>query len=850
MRDDARAPALLIAIVLSLAAATAQAQDGRPNVVILLADDLGLGDLGCYGQTRIATPHLDALAAEGVRATHAYAAAPVCAPSRCALLTGMHTGHCAVDHNDEPNVPLGLSDPTLAEVLAREGYRTAIVGKWGLGGETDHGEPFATYSLPNAMGFEHALVVLDQERAQDHFPERVFVDGGWRVLPENADGARGLWDADVFADDALAWIDAGASDPRPLFLYFASTLPHRELDVPDAGHADTDWPEAERAYATMVERFDADVGRIVARLDALGGARSTIVIVASDNGPVSIDGHAAAFFDSAAGLRGEKRDLYEGGLRVPLIVRWRGQLAPRALETPVTLYDLFPTVAALVGAGAPAPLDGVVIAPWLRGERTDAAHARMFFSVSEASGGAEDITRFALYEGPLALIERADGAHELYDLVADPRQGHDLAAERADDVARLHAARLAESTGPVRRSIPVMEIRGETALLPSLDPRAFAPVLALVRTTDGIEARADVSPRLAVTAHGGGVAEGDAEAIALPAGDYLTLPSHPALSFGDASFTVRARVRLDHVVPGALSTREGRRYLALAKPTASPDEMLDWGVLVQAADLAIARNASATGHELAFVFADPEIGGHGTWTVVAPTLAITDSEWHVVTFRFDAEAGRAAITLDDRSETVDVEDLGHVRSDGPLVIGAHHDVHGTFDGFLDGALRDFQLSRGVVPDEALDVDVREPTYDFELDLGTIEPGADEVTRTLYVTNVGTAPSLAIDVAGTFETSDERVTVELTPTRTVTDRVPITIRVRPTRPGPFTATAFVSATIAHLGIGVRGPMGFTIHGDVLAPAPPSEGLPFGWLVAGLASATALAVLAMRLRRSAR
>jgi arylsulfatase A-like enzyme len=444
-----------LALALLSVSSLARAQDTRPNVVIFLADDLGVGDLGAYGQTRIATPNIDRLATEGVIARHAYSAAPVCAPSRCALMTGMHTGHCSVDHNEEPNIPLGLSDPTLPEVLAREGYRTALIGKWGLGGETDEGAAYGTASLPTAMGFSHVFAVLDQERAQNHFPERVFVDGSWRELPGNAGGRRILFDEDLFFGDALTFVSATETDPRPFFLVFASTLPHRTFDPPSIAHTE-DWPDVERAYATMVERFDRDVGTIVSQLDAVSGDRRTIVIIASDNGPTSVDGHEVSFFGSSMTLRGQKRDLYDGGLRVPLIVRWRGTLDARELTVPVALYDLFPTITDLVHTTSPAGMDGVSLAPWLRGERSDAPHASMFFSALEGRGGSEPRTLFSFHEGPLALIERADGIAELYDLDADPSQANDLASARASEVTRLHDARVAAGTGPITRATPVL----------------------------------------------------------------------------------------------------------------------------------------------------------------------------------------------------------------------------------------------------------------------------------------------------------------------------------------------------------------------------------------------------------
>ena len=819
---------LLIALSVSTISARACAQDTRPNIVILLADDMGVGDLGCYGQARIETPHIDALARDGVLARYAYAAAPVCAPSRCSLLTGLHAGHCTVDHNDEPNLPLGLGDPTIADVLAREGYRTALVGKWGLGGETDHGEPFTLASLPSTFGFEHVLAVLDQERAQDHFPDRVWAGEGWRVIPENADGAHGVWDADVFADDALAFIDA--HDTRPFFLYFASTLPHRELDPPTLAHADTDWPEAERAYATMVERFDADVGRIVERLDALD--RSTIVIVASDNGPVDVDGHTVAFFDSTAGLRGQKRDLYEGGLRVPLIVHWRGTLSPREITTPVALYDLFPTLVSLVHAEAPSSLDGVAIDAWLRGERADAAHESLFFSVHEAR------TAVSIRRGAWVAIQRED-AVELYDLGVDPDQHEDVAAAHAAEARALLDAAAAQQSGPIRRSFPILRFGGDGVLLPAVDPRTFTTALELGMSSRDplvLEGVGD-APRSLVTAHGG---HAEDDAIALASGDYLTLPAQPALSFGDESFTLQARVRLDHVMQDAHG-REARRYLALSKPTGSPDELLDWGVMVQTGDL----TPAGTGHELAILFADPEIGGHGTWTIATHDLAITDDRWHSLVFRFDAAARRATIGLDDAREEFAVDDLGHVRSDGPLVIGAHHDLRGTFDGFLDGAIASFRLDRGVVPDAMLGQDTREPTHDFELALGEIPIGSEAITRTIWIENAGASPTMAMDVEGEVTVSDERVHVELTPVRTLTSRTPITVRIDPSRVGPFSAGVAIAATISHYGIRVRGPIGFSVTGEVVAP--PTEA-PFPWTAVALAVVVAIALVIAGLRRS--
>ncbi|MFO0682063.1 MAG: sulfatase-like hydrolase/transferase [Sandaracinus sp.] len=817
MRDLATlALALLIAAPLSARAQPAPATASeRPNVVILLADDLGPGDLGCYGQTRIRTPRIDALAAEGVRMVHAYSAAPVCAPSRCALMTGLHAGHCTVDHNDQPNLPIGLADPTIAEVLGHAGYRTALIGKWGLGGETEEGEPFGTFSMPAEMGFSHVLAVVDQARAQDHYPERLLAGESWRAIPGNAGGASVTYDEDLFVEDALAFVAQAAREDRPFFLYFASTLPHRTFDPPAVSHAEDDWPEVERAYATMVERFDTDVGRIVDAIDAL--PRSTIVIVASDNGPVTTDGHESGFFGSAMGLRGQKRDLYEGGLHVPLVVRWRGHFEARESETPVALYDLFATVTDLTATPPPARLDGVSLAPWLRGERTDAAHERLFFLGRERSG-SEPATRFATREGPLVLIEREDRVRELYDLEADPAQSEDLAAARPADVERLAAARAEEASGPIARSFPVLALRDEDGhdVLPTDPGTTCMQALDL-----GSDLATHAPVDLAITGHG---THAEGEAIALPAGAYVTVGAHPAVSFGESSFTVVARVRLDHLDAAPTTGREARRYLALSKPTGARDELLDWALLVQAGDLA-AGDPAATGHELAVLFADPDVGGHGTWPVIARGLRITDGAFHDALFQYDAQARTVLFVLDGQRELVTIDhDWGHVRSDGPLVIGAHHDVHGVFRGFLDGAIARFEIDRGL---GATDVGCpgRAPTRSASIDLGEIAVGT-EVVRRFTVHNTASAPAMGLDVRVSVASGDDRVAVDFTPVDVLgpeSGGVPLVVRVRTDALGAIDARMVIDGRVSHVGTTperLGGQPYLEIHGEVVA-APEAE-----------------------------
>jgi arylsulfatase A-like enzyme len=823
----------------------ARAQDARPNVVVILADDLGFGDLGCYGQARLRTPHLDALAAEGARFTRAYAAAPVCAPSRCALMTGMHVGHCAVDHNDEPNLPLGLEDPTLAEVLARAGYRTGVVGKWALGGETPEGTTYALASAPWNLGFERSLVVLDQARAQDHFPERLHEDGVPRAVLGNEAGGRGRWDAGLYLERALAFVDESATDPRPFFLYFPSTLPHRELVVPSTDGIDPSWPEPERAYAAMVQRLDADVGALLARLEERGLAERTLVIFASDNGPTDIDGHLVSFFASSGALRGQKRDLDEGGLRVPLLVRGPGVRAG-TVDAPVALYDLLPTLAELAGTDAPDGIDGVSLARWLHGEGEGEPHARFYSFASEARGGSEARSRHALREGSLLLIERADDSVELYDLASDPSEAHDLAAERASDVARLREARIAESTGPRRRSWPVLEVRGEGVAPTSIEVPASVPVLDLeVRSSEqppALGSRIDTPPLAIVATRDARAEDG---ALVLPSGSYVTVGAHPAIALGDASFTLEARVRLHHLPEGPALTREARRYLALEKPTGARDELLDFAVLAQAGDLA---GEGATGHELAVLFADPELGGHGTWALVARELAITDGAFHDLAIRIDAEHRTATFALDGRSQALSYEDLGHVRSDGPLVLGAHHDARGVFDGHLDGAIASFRLSRGLAPTIAPAASART----LVLDLGAIPVGAPDVVRSIALSNAGAAPSRAMDLALARDDADPRLAIDFMPVHTLTRGaapIPLVLRLRTDTPGPLEETLVLHATASHLGLSAAGaPLAIVVRGEIVpTTAPDTTPTRLVLWLAALA-ALAMVIAAARRRRS--
>lgn len=419
----------------------------RPNIVFILADDLGYGDLGCYGQTRIRTPRLDRMAAEGLRFTRAYAGSTVCAPSRCALMTGRHMGHARVRGNAGRNNPLAQAlraeDVTVARVLQQAGYTTALIGKWGLG---DVGA--AASGLPRRQGFDYFFGYLNQRHAHNYYPTFL-----WRnedrvplrnTVPDQDEDGAGVSDnrleysADLITDEALAFIRR--AQDRPFFLYFAPTIPHANneagaagMEVPDLGeYRDRDWPAAQKAHAAMVTRLDRDVGRLLDLLRELGLEEKTLVIFSSDNGPHREGGFDPAAQGSSGPLRGIKRDLYEGGIRVPFIARWPGHVpAGRVTDQIVAFWDFLPTAAELAGVAAPAG-DGISFAPALLGRPPEMRPGYLYWEFFE--GGFKQ----AILEGDWKGVRLAPGRPlELYDLGTDPGETRNLAVDHPAVVARL-----------------------------------------------------------------------------------------------------------------------------------------------------------------------------------------------------------------------------------------------------------------------------------------------------------------------------------------------------------------------------------------------------------------------------
>lgn len=344
----------------------------KPNIIFILADDLGYADLGCYGQKDIQTPNLDRLAAQGMRFTQAYAGAAVCAPSRCVLMTGLHTGHARVRENHglresvpaseqgkNNRIPLKPEDVTVAEVLKAAGYATAIFGKWGLG------EPGST-GVPNRQGFDQWLGFLNQDHAEDYYTPKLWQNEKEFILKPNQNGQRGQYVHDLFTEQALTFIEKNKA--RPFFLFLAYTIPHKKFEVPSLDqYAKTPWSDFEKTYAAMVSRLDRDVGRIAQQLHDLRLEDETIIFFSSDNGAPELA--AGSRFRSSQNNRGRKGSFYEGGIRVPMIVRWPGKVLTGITSSQSCYFaDFLLTAAELAGMEAPPNLDGVSLVPTLLGK--------------------------------------------------------------------------------------------------------------------------------------------------------------------------------------------------------------------------------------------------------------------------------------------------------------------------------------------------------------------------------------------------------------------------------------------------------------------------------------------------
>jgi len=450
--------ACLVGAGLTGSAGSAFAQRKHPNIIVILADDLGYGDLGCFGQKTLKTPRLDAMAQEGMRFTQFYAGSSVCAPSRCVLLTGMHAGRALVRGNSTEPIALPPGQATVASVLKAAGYATGAIGKWGVGTP-------AKLTNPNDVGFDHFFGYVNMWHAHNCYPEFLIRNGQvvplknevgaeWKKwqdlkLPQAGRGvavAKKEYAPDLFIDDALRFIRE--NQKKPFFLYLALNTPHanneagdKGMEVPDLGEfAAKDWPAPEKGFAAMVRNLDRDTGRILDLLKEAGIEKDTLVLFTSDNGPHQEGGHQAEFFDSNGKFRGIKRDLTEGGIRVPMIAWWPGVVAPgSANDKQCYVGDLLATAAELANVQPPAGLDSDSLLPTFRGQDGEDRWKRkspLYWETYER--GSAQAVRFGKWKALRAPM--VTGELLLYDMSNDHGEKTNYALRRPD--LAKHAANL------------------------------------------------------------------------------------------------------------------------------------------------------------------------------------------------------------------------------------------------------------------------------------------------------------------------------------------------------------------------------------------------------------------------
>ncbi len=433
----------------------------QPNIIFILADDLGYGDVGAYGQTKIRTPNIDRLAAEGMKFTDFYAGSPVCAPSRCVLMTGKHGGHAYIRDNrefkPEGQEPIPASEVTLAELLKSRGYTTGGFGKWGLGYPGSEGDP-------NKQGFDLFYGYNCQREAHNFYPDHLWRNDRRIELEGNARGLTGKqYSHDLIEAEALQFIKANQA--KPFFLYAPFTIPHVALQVPEDSLAEYvgQWddpaydgkngylphPHPRAAYAAMVTRMDRSIGRMLALVKELGLDNNTIVIFSSDNGgafgtvtkdfdflPGRMGGTDYVFFGSTARFRAFKGSVYEGGIRVPFIARWPGKIkAGSVSQLPAAFYDVLPTLCELAKIAPPKNTDGISFVPTLLGKGKQRQHEFLFWDFN--GYGGQQAVRMGPWKGLRRNLQRGNTKLELYNLASDIGEQQDVAAQYPAVVQRI-----------------------------------------------------------------------------------------------------------------------------------------------------------------------------------------------------------------------------------------------------------------------------------------------------------------------------------------------------------------------------------------------------------------------------
>ncbi len=408
----------------------------KPNIIFIMADDLGYGQLGCYGQEMIKTPRLDQMAAEGLRLTDYYAGTAVCAPSRCSLMTGRDVGHAYIrgnagDPGKKGQRPLPAETITVAEKMKEAGYATAIIGKWGLGHASNEGDPLK-------QGFDFFFGYANQARAHEYYPGWVFKNDQQFQLGAK-DTAEG-YSHYAMTTEARGFIAENKSNP--FFLYLAYTIPHAKLQIPASDemleqYADKDWPQNQKIHAAMISRLDADVGGLMDLLKELGIAENTLVAFTSDNGPHAEGGAKPKFFNDSGPLKGIKRHMTEGGVRVPFLAWWPGVVNPGQTSNHIAAHwDLMPTACELAGVASPET-DGISYVPLLQGKSL-ARHKSVYFEL-------HDPTRRGIRVGDWTAVQMAttaidpdvDGKVELYNLKDDLEQQNDLARKYPEKLSEM-----------------------------------------------------------------------------------------------------------------------------------------------------------------------------------------------------------------------------------------------------------------------------------------------------------------------------------------------------------------------------------------------------------------------------
>ena len=431
---------LLFALML-----VSSAHADQPNIIYILLDDAGYGDLSCYGQSKFSTPNIDQLAREGMRFTDHYSGSTVCAPTRCSLMTGLHTGHCFVRGNrevqPEGQSPMPADIVTMPRLLHQAGYTTGMFGKWGLGAPGSPSEP--------SMHFDVFFGYNCQRQAHSYYPDHLWKDDT-RVELDGKTYAH-----DLIIENALDFVRANQGGP--FFCYMSVTVPHAAMQVPEDSmtkfrkkfpqfedtigkYAGTEVRNPVAGFAGMMTRLDEQVGRLLALLKELDIDEETLVMLTSDNGPHKEGGHKPEFFDSNGPLRGYKRDLYEGGIRAPLLARWPGKVKAGSTSNLISAHwDMLPTFCELAGARVPSGLDGISIIPTLLGDSSkQVEHESLYWEFSER--GRSQAARMGKWKGVRVNLKKNPNAPiELYDLTNDIAEEHNVAAKHPGIVDKLRA---------------------------------------------------------------------------------------------------------------------------------------------------------------------------------------------------------------------------------------------------------------------------------------------------------------------------------------------------------------------------------------------------------------------------